>query len=82
MFANPSVVPISSISAFGAASCSALTSGIDPPDAKVTVGSPHALASAARAASYAGPDVAAANPCPVSARCTVSETPYGCDSSR
>src|SRR5262249_30953334 len=77
MLANPSVVPTTSISASGAASGRALTSGIEPPDAKLTASLPHALARAARAAAYAGPDVVAANPWPVSAVCTVSVTPNG-----
>src|SRR5262249_21659109 len=42
MFAKPSVVPIRSISASGTASWSAFTSGIDPPEAKLTASLPQA----------------------------------------
>jgi hypothetical protein len=51
MFAYPSAVPTSSISAPGTACCSALTSGMDPPAPIVTVSAPHAADQAARACS-------------------------------
>ena len=57
MFAKPSVVPRSRISASGAASWSALTSGIEPPVATNDGSLPHTVSKAARAASYAGPVV-------------------------
>jgi hypothetical protein len=45
------VAPTSRISASGAAACSALTSGIEPPPAALTGSLPQAAAIAARAAS-------------------------------
>ena len=77
MFANPSVVPSSSISAPGTASWSALTSGIDPPEANVTVSAPQASESASRAAATGGPAYAAAKPCPVCPASTVRGMPKG-----
>src|SRR5262245_20958718 len=77
MLLKPSVAPSNRISASGTAVCNAWTSGIDPPVATFTVLSPHAVESASRAASYAGPDVPAAKPSPVAPDVMVSETPNG-----
>jgi hypothetical protein len=82
MFAKPSVVPTMRMAASGAASCSELTSGMDPPAPIVTVGAPHAADQAARAASKAGLEVRAAKPFPVAPACTCSRMPNGSCSSR
>ncbi len=61
---------------------SALTSGIEPPVATHDGSLPQALCRAARAARYAGPDVVAEKPFPISAASTSSGIPNGRIASR